>query len=193
MNPEVDKYLARAKIWQAEMQLLQELLLECGLTEALKWSKPCYSFEGKNIAIIQGFKSYLAILFFKGVLLSDPEKILVKTGENTQVGRQIRFKNVQQVNDLKSVVKSYVFEAIAIEKAGLEPELPKPKDLLLPKELLEAFAAHPSLKQAFTALTPGRQRAYHIYFSSAKQPQTRRSRIEKCMPDIMSGKGLNDL
>jgi uncharacterized protein YdeI (YjbR/CyaY-like superfamily) len=190
-NPKVDAYLARAKKWRAETEKLRALILDCGLTEELKWGKPCYAFQEGNIVIIQGFKAFCALLFFKGVLLKDPNGILIKTGANTRVGRQIRFTNVREITGRETILKAYIREAIEVERAGLKVDLktdPEP----VPQELQIKLDAIPALKTAFAALTPGRQRAYIFYFSGAKQSQTRAARIEKCMPQILKGKGLND-
>ena len=192
MNPKVDAYLNRATKRQEEMQALRMVALDCGLIEELKWGKPCYSFEKSNVVIIQGFKEYSALLFFKGVLLKDPNNILVKTGENTHVGRQIRFTNAHEVVEMEPILKSYIQQAIEIEKAGLKV-IPKEKsELLFPEELQNKLDEEPIFKTAFTALTPGRQRGYSMYFSAPKQSKTRQLRIEKCKHQIMDGKGLND-
>lgn len=192
MNSNVDEFLSKAPNWQAEMEKLRTIALGCGLTEELKWGKPCYDYHGRNIVIIQGFKAYCALLFFKGVLLSDPDGVLIKTGENTQAGRQIRFTGVQKILEMESILKSYIFEAIEVEKAGLKvPEREKTK-LVFPEEFQQRLNEIPALKAAFDALTPGRQRMYNIYFTEAKQAKTRVSRIEKCIPQILAGKGLND-
>lgn len=190
-DPKVDAYFTKAKKWQEEMEKLRSIVLACGLTEELKWGKPCYAFEGNNVVIIQGFKEYCALLFFKGVLLKDPDGILVKTGENTRVGRQIRFTNVQEVVKLRSALKAYIHQAVEVEKAGLKVDTkqdPEP----IPEELQKKFKESSKLKAAFEALTPGRQRGYIFFFSAAKQSKTRESRIEKCVPQILKGKGLND-
>jgi uncharacterized protein YdeI (YjbR/CyaY-like superfamily) len=191
MDPKVDKYLSTARNWLEEQRRLRAIILDCGLTEALKWGKPCYSYEGKNIVVIQGFKDYCALLFFKGFLLNDPEGILVKTGENTRVGRQVRFTDVRQIIKWKATLKAYIYEAVEVEKAGLKGNLKmdlKP----IPEEFQKKLAATPALKKAFDALTPGRQRAYIFYFSAPKLAKTRESRVEKCMRQILKGKGLND-
>ena len=190
-NPKIDKYVTRIKNWQEETEKLRKIILGCGLTEELKWGKPCYSFQESNIVIIQGFKEYCALLFFKGVLLSDRNGILLKTGENTRVGRQIRFVNVRQIVELEPVLKTYIYEAIEIEKAGLKVK-PEKNEVAIPEEFKSKLQKTPSLKAAFNALTPGRQRAYIYYFSAPKQSKTRESRIEKCMKQILAGKGLND-
>ena len=192
MNPKIDAYISKAKKWQQETQKLRAIILDCGLTEELKWGKPCHVFEKSNIAVIQGFNEYFALLFFKGFLLSDPNGILVKTGENTRVGRQIRFTNAREIAKLAPIVKAYIYEAIEVERAGLKVTPPKSSELKLPEELKKKLERSPALKTAFNALTPGRQRGYNIYFSAPKQSKTRESRIEKCMPKILKGKGLND-
>ena len=191
MNPKVDNYLGRARKWQDEMEKLRKIILDCGLTEELKWGKPCYLFQKSNIVLIQGFNEYCALLFFKGFLLNDPDGILVKTGENTRVGRQIRFTSVQEIVKLKTILKAYIYQAIEVEKAGLKVDIqinPAP----IPEELQHKLKQLPALKTAFEALTPGRQRAYIFYFSAPKQSKTRESRIEKCMQQILHGRGLND-
>lgn len=190
-NPKVDAYLSKVEKWPEETGKLRTIILECGLAEELKWGKPCYTFQESNVVLIQGFKEYCALLFFKGVLLKDPDGILVKTGENTHVGRQIRFTNGREIVKLKTALKSYIHQAVEVEKAGLkvEPEkTPKP----IPEELQAKLKQLPALKKAFEALTPGRQRGYIFYFSAPKQSKTRESRIEKCMKQILNGKGLND-
>lgn len=191
MNAKVDKYISSAKKWQPEMEALREILLTCPLEEEIKWGKPSYASEDGNIVLIQDFKNYLALLFFKGGLMKDSKGVLVKMGENTQVGRQMRFADVKEVQKLKATIKSYVKEAIAIEKSGEKVEV-KPSKVKMADELQDFFAKKPALKKAFDSLTPGRQKAYHIYFSSAKQAATRVSRIEKCTKQILAGKGLND-
>jgi uncharacterized protein YdeI (YjbR/CyaY-like superfamily) len=190
MDPRVDAFLGRAKQWPEEMKKLRTIILDCGLTEEVKWGKPCYSFQGTNIVIIQGFSAYCALLFFKGVLLSDPDGILKKTGENTVVGRQARFNSVREIVELEPVLKSYIYEAIEIEKAGLKVEIKREPEPI-PVELQKKMKELPDLKKAFNALTPGRQRSYILYFSSAKQSKTREARIEKCMPKIFEGKDIN--
>ncbi|MGA3068014.1 MAG: YdeI/OmpD-associated family protein [Tepidisphaeraceae bacterium] len=192
MNPRVDGYLKKAKQWPVEMAKLRQILLGCHLTEDLKWGKPCYAFEKSNVVIIQGFKQYLALLFFKGALLRDPRRILVKPGENSQAGRQIRFANSAEIEEMKPVLKGYIEEAIQVEKAGLKVKLKKITEHKLPEELQNKFDKMPALRTAFRALTPGRQRAYILYFSGAKQSKTREARIDKFIRPILSGKGLND-
>jgi len=192
MNPKVDVYLGKAKKWQEEMKKLRTIILDCGLTEDLKWGKPCYAFQKTNVVIIQGFKAYCALLFFKGVLLNDAKGILVKTGPNTRVGRQLRFTNVREIVKMEPILKAYINEAIEVEKAGLKVELKENTDLVFPEEFQKKLGENPALKAAFDALTPGRQRAYNFYFSGAKQSKTRESRVEKCIRPILRGKGLND-
>ena len=191
-NPEIDIYISKAKKWKEETEKLRGILLEFGLTEELKWGKPCYSYNENNLVIIQGFKEYFALLFFKGVLLKDPKGVLVKTGENTHVGRQIRFANVGEITRLKSVLKTYIKEAIEVEKAGLKVTAKKTSELPMPEEFKLKLDKEKALKTAFNALTPGRQRAYIFYFSQPKQSQTRVTRIEKYAQQILDGKGLND-
>jgi uncharacterized protein YdeI (YjbR/CyaY-like superfamily) len=192
MNPKVDGFLRKAKRWKGEFEKLRQIVLDCDLTEDIKWMHPCYMFEGKNIVLIHGFKEYCALLFHKGVLLKDPHGILVQQTENVQAARQIRFTNVQEIIELEDVVKSYIHEAIEVEKAGLEVNYKKTKEYTIPEELQHQFDENPALKTAFEALTPGRQRAYIHYFSQPKQSKTRQSRIEKNMQQILDGKGLND-
>jgi uncharacterized protein YdeI (YjbR/CyaY-like superfamily) len=191
MEPKVDKYLSTTRNWPEVQKKLRTVVLECGLTEELKWGKPCYTHQGKNIVVIQGFKEYCALLFLKGFLLNDPEGILVMTGENTRVGRQIRFTDVREIVRLKAALKAYIYEAIEVEKAGLKGNLkmdPKP----IPEEFQKELDAIPALKKAFDTLTPGRQRAYIFYFSAPKLSKTRASRVEKCKKQMLKGKGLND-
>jgi uncharacterized protein YdeI (YjbR/CyaY-like superfamily) len=192
MNPKVDAYISKAQKWQKEMEKLRMILLDCGLTEELKWGKPCYQFQKTNIVVVQGFKEYFALLFLKGVLLSDPNDILIKTGENTHVGRQIRFADVREIVKMEPVLKTYIYQAIEVEKAGLKVNAKEPTKLVLPEEFVRKLDKNPALKAAFNALTPGRQRGYHIYFSQPKQSKTRESRVEKCTRQILNGKGLND-
>jgi uncharacterized protein YdeI (YjbR/CyaY-like superfamily) len=192
MNPKVDGYLSKAKKWQEEMEKLRLIILDCQLTEELKWGKPCYTFQQTNIVLIVGFKEYCALIFCKGALLNDAHGLLIKPGENTQAGRQIRFTNVREIVEMKSILKGYIFEAIEAEKAGLQVNYKKHTELIFPEEFQNKLDEIPALKTAFKALTPGRQRAYHLYFSAAKQSKTRESRVEKCMPRILQGKGLDD-
>tara|TARA_R110000868_G_scaffold267352_3_gene526655 strand:+ start:468 stop:1052 length:585 start_codon:yes stop_codon:yes gene_type:complete len=193
MNPKVvDRFLDRAKKWNQEMKLLREICLDCGLTEEFKWMHPCYTFQGKNVVLIHGFKEYCALLFHKGVLLKDTDNILIQQTENVQAARQIRFTKLQEIIDLKSTIKAYIFEAIEVEKAGLEVPMKKTSEFKMPDEFKVALDKDPDLKSAFAALTPGRQRGYLLYFSQAKQSTTRANRVEKYTPKILQGKGLND-
>jgi uncharacterized protein YdeI (YjbR/CyaY-like superfamily) len=192
MNPKVDGYLSKAKKWQEEMEKLRLIILDCQLTEELKWGKPCYTFQQTNIVLIVGFKEYCALILCKGALLNDVHGLLIKPGENTQAARQIRFTNVREIVEMKSILKGYIFEAIEAEKAGLQVNYKKHTELIFPEEFQNKLEEIPALKTAFEALTPGRQRAYHLYFSAAKQSKTRESRVEKCMPQILQGKGLDD-
>lgn len=190
MNSKVDAYVAQAGQWREIIEELRTIATDCGLTEEFKWGKPCYSFEGTNIVVIQGFKAYCALLFMKGYLLSDPENVLIKTGENTKVGRQIRFATAEDVVALEPVIKAYIREAVQAEQSGVKVTIDK--SLPVPPELQNVFGEIPALKKAFDALTPGRQRAYIIYFTASKQSQTRQLRIEKNIERILNGKGLND-
>lgn len=174
------------------MAALRKIILGCGLNEEMKWGKPCYAFEGSNIVIIQGFKEYCALLFFKGALLKDPSRILIQQTENVQAARQVRFTNVQQITGLEPVLKAYIREAIEAEKAGLKVTLKKTSEFAVPEEFQKQLRERPDLKRAFAALTPGRQRGYLLFFSAPKQSKTREARIEKCVLRILSGKGLND-
>ena len=189
MNPKVDGYLRRAKKWQEEMKKLRRISLDCGLTEELKWGKPCYTFQKSNIVIIQGFKEFCALLFCKGALLNDPNGILRKFG--WQAARRIPFSNVREIVEIEPTLKAYIREAIEAEKTGLKVTLEKNLEPI-PEELQNKLDEIPALKAAFDALTPGRQRGYILYFSAAQQSKTRESRVEKCMPQILNGKGLND-
>jgi len=190
MNPKVDEYLRKAKKWQKEMEKLRMIILDCGLTEELKWGCPCYTFQKSNIVLIHGFKEYCALLFFKGALLKDPKGILIQQTENVQAARQIRFTNVREILRMAPILKAYIYEAK--EKADLKVSYKKTSDFKIPEEFQNKLDELPSLKTAFDALTPGRQRAYLFYFSQPKQSKTRESRVEKCMQPILNGKGLND-
>jgi uncharacterized protein YdeI (YjbR/CyaY-like superfamily) len=192
MNAKVDAYLSKAKKWQQEMRKLRTIILDCQLTEELKWGKPCYTFQESNIVLIVGFKEYCALIFCKGALLNDTNGILIKPGENTQAGRQIRFTNMREIVEMEPILKAYICEAIEAEKAGLEVNFKAITELIYPDELQKKLKENPRLKAAFEALTPGRQRAYNLYFSAPKQSKTRESRIEKCRQRILNGKGLND-
>ena len=192
MNPKVDGFLRGAKRWREEFEKLRTVCLDCGLTEELKWGKPCYSYQENNIVLIHGFKDYCALLFFKGALLKDPKGILVQQTENVQAARQIRFTNVREITEGEPVLKAYIKEAIAVEKAGLEVSYKKSSEFIIPEEFQNRLDESPALKTAFHALTPGRQRGYLLYFSGAKQSKTREARVEKCVQQILKGKGLND-
>lgn len=192
MNHKVDFYFNKAQKWQEEIEQLREIVLDCGLSEELKWGSPCYVFEKKNIVLIHTFKEYCALLFFKGALLKDIKGILIQQTENVQAARQIRFTNIKEVLKLEKVLKSYIYEAVEIEKAGLKVELKKTSDYSIPEEFQKKLDKMKSLKTAFEALTPGRQRAYLFYFSQPKQTNTREARVEKYIQQILDGKGLND-
>src|SRR5947199_4049850 len=189
MNPKVDGYLTRAKKWQEEFKTLRRILLDCGLTEELKWGKPCYTFQKSNIVIIQGFKEFCALLFCKGALLTDPKGILKKFG--WQAARRIPFTNVREIVEMEPILNAYIHEAIETERAGLIVNFSMDTEPI-PEELQKKLDEIPALKTAFEALTPGRQRGYVLYFSGAKQSKTRESRVEKWLPQILKGKGLND-
>lgn len=192
MNPKVDFYFDKEKKWQKEQEQLREIVLECGLAEELKWGVPCYMHQKSNIVLIHSFKEYCALLFFKGALLKDTDNILIQQSANVQAARQIRFTNLQEIIDLKSVLKTYIFEAVEIEKAGLKVNLKKTAEFPVSDEFQQKLDENPDLKKAFEALTPGRQRAYLLHFSQPKQAKTRESRVEKYIPAIFEGKGLND-
>ena len=192
MNPKVDFFFSKAKKWQEEFGKLRTIILDCGLTEELKWGKPCYTFQNSNIVLIHGFKEYCALLFFKGALLKDAKGILVQQTENVQAARQIRFTNVREIGKMEPILKAYIKEAIEVEKAGLKVDYKKTADFAIPEEFQNKLDEIPALKTAFGALTPGRQRGYILYFSAPKQAKTRESRVEKCMQQILNGKGLND-
>ena len=198
MNPKVDFYFNKARNWQKEIELLRKIVLDCGLMEELKWGSPCYTYpsasSGKktNIVLIHVFKEYCALLFFKGALLNDPHGILVQQTKNVQATRQIRFTHVREIVKMEKILKSYIYEAIEVEKAGLKVKLKETKEFTIPEEFQNKLDQIPDLKKAFKALTPGRQRAYLLYFSAPKQSKTRETRIEKYKKHILSGKGLND-
>ncbi|BCB03981.1 YdeI/OmpD-associated family protein [Bacillus sp. KH172YL63] len=194
MNRKVDGFLKKTKKWKEEFGELRRILLQFEeLTEVIKWMHPCYTLGDKNIVLMHGFKDYCALLFHKGALMKDPNSILIQQTENVQGARQIRFKNVEEILELEPVLKAYIEEAIAVEKAGLEVDMKKTEEYAMPEELLEKFEHSPDLKTAFQKLTPGRQRAYILYFSKAKQSKTRVARIEKYAEQILAGKGLNDI
>lgn len=192
MNPKVDFFFRKGKQWHDEYEKLRNVCVECELTEELKWGCPCYTFEKRNIVLIHGFKEYCALLFFKGALLKDPKGILVQQTENVQAARQIRFGNVREIIKLKPTLKAYIKEAIEVEKAGVKVNLKKTAEFKMPAEFKNKLEETPQLKKAFNALTPGRQRGYLLYFSAPKQSKTREARVEKSMPQILKGKGLND-
>jgi uncharacterized protein YdeI (YjbR/CyaY-like superfamily) len=193
MNPKVDVYISEAKKWQEELEKLRTIILDCQLTEELKWGVPCYTFQNSNIVLIHVFKEYCAILFVKGALLNDANGILIQQTENVQAARQIRFTNVREIVAIETILKAYIYEAIEVEKAGLKVDFKKTTEYIIPEEFQNKLDEIPALKTAFDALTPGRQRAYILYFSAPKQSKTRESRVEKCMQQILNGKGLNDL
>lgn len=192
MNPKVDFYFHKAKKWQEELEQLRTIVLDCHLTEELKWGVPCYTYEKSNIVLIHAFKDYCAFLFFKGALLKDPKGVLIQQTENVQAARQVRFTNVKEISKMKATLKAYIYEAIALEEAGAKVPMKKTKEFAVPEEFQQKLDQMPALKKAFKALTPGRQRGYLLYFSSAKQAKTRESRIEKYIPDILDGKGIDD-
>jgi uncharacterized protein YdeI (YjbR/CyaY-like superfamily) len=192
MNPKVDGFLRKTKKWREELQKLRMIILDCGLNEEVKWLHPCYTFNDSNIVLIHAFKEYCALLFFKGALLKDPKHILIQQTENVQAGRQIRFTNLEQITKMAPILKTYIREAIEVEKAGLKVKLKKVTDYKIPEEFQKKLDEDSALKTAFAALTPGRQRAYILYFSGAKQSKTREARVEKWMPQILNGKGLDD-
>jgi uncharacterized protein YdeI (YjbR/CyaY-like superfamily) len=192
MNPKVDFYFSKAKQWQKEFEKLRTIVLSCGLTEELKWGVPCYTFQKKNIVLIHGFKEYCALLFFKGALLHDANGVLIQQTENVQAARQIRFTNVGEIVEMGPILKAYIYEAIEVEKAGVKVNFKKTAEFIIPEEFQNKLDKTPALKTAFYALTPGRQKGYIFYFSQPKQSKTRESRVEKCMQQILKGKGLDD-
>ena len=192
MEKTVDAYLAKINQWQDEVNQLRRIVLDCNLVEVVKWGVPCYTFQNKNILLFHAFKEYCAIGFFKGSLLQDPEQILSQPGENSQAGRQIRFKSNKEISALEQIIKAYIFEAIEVERAGLKVQMKTTNDYKKPIELETIFHENLALKKAFEALTPGRQRGYLLHFSSAKQSETRIQRIDKCKNKIFTGKGFND-
>jgi uncharacterized protein YdeI (YjbR/CyaY-like superfamily) len=192
MNPKVDWYFNKAQKWQEELEQLRTIILDCGLTEELKWGVPCYTFQKNNIALIHVFKEYCAILFHKGVLLNDAHGILIQQTENVQAARQIRFTNLREIIELESVLKTYIYEAIEVEKAGLKVDMKKTTEFNMPAEFQHKLNEIPALKTAFEALTAGRQRGYLLHFSAAKQAKTREARVEKSIKQILNGKGLED-
>ena len=192
MNPKVDSFLRRQTHWVEEFKALREIILECGLDEDLKWGQPCYAEGGKNVILMHGFKEYCAVLFPKGVLLKDPKGILIQQTKNVQSARQIRFTSLKEITKLKKTIKAYVFEAIEVERAGLTATFKKPEEFEMAEEFASKLAKSARLKKAFGALTPGRQRGYLLYFAQAKQAKTREARVEKYIPKILDGQGLDD-
>ncbi|HEX8024156.1 YdeI/OmpD-associated family protein [Mucilaginibacter sp.] len=193
MNPRVDFYFNKTEKWQEEIEQMRLIALDCGLTEELKWGSPCYTYRDSNIVLIHVFKEYCAFLFFKGALLSDTHQILIQQSENVQAARQARFTNVEQIAEQRAILRAYIYEAIEVEKAGLKVNLKKTEDFAVAVEFQQKLDAIPALKTAFEALTPGRQKAYLLHFAQPKQSSTREARVEKWMPQILNGKGLNDL
>lgn len=191
-NPKVDEFLSKESKWQAEFTMLRNILLDSPLKEDLKWGVPCYTLNGKNVVLIHGFKEYCALLLIKGSLLKDPDGILITQTENVQAGRQIRFTGTGEIERLENSIRTYISEAIRLEESGAAVSFRKNTDFVIPEELADRFASQPELKEAFEALTPGRQRAYILFFSEPKQAKTREARIEKSSPRILEGKGLND-
>jgi uncharacterized protein YdeI (YjbR/CyaY-like superfamily) len=191
-NPKVDAFLERTTEWRAEIEALRKIILDCQLTEDFKWGWPCYSIDKKNVVLIHGFKEYCALLLFKGALMKDPENILVQQTENVQAARQIRFTGLDEIKRMDNILKAYIHQAIDVEKAGLKVDFKKTTEFSMPEEFQAKLDTIPELKTAFHALTPGRQRGYLLHFSSAKQAKTREARIEKCRPQILDGKGLDD-
>lgn len=192
MNPKVDFYFSKAKKWQEELELLRDIVLSCNLTEVLKWGCPCYELDNRNIVLIHVFKEYCAVLFFKGALLNDAKGVLIQQTEHVQAARQMRFTSAGEITKKKSILKAYIKEAIAVEESGLKVEMKKTKEYPMPEELKHKLDELPALEKAFYALTPGRQRGYLLYFGAAKQAKTREARVEKFMPQIMAGKGVDD-
>ena len=192
MNPKVDFYFNKAKKWQEEIEKMRTIALNCGLTEELKWGCPCYTFQKNNIVLIHTFKEYCAFLFFKGALLDDSHGILVQQTENVQSARQVRFTDISEIVEQESALKAYIYEAVEVEKAGLKVELKKTEEFTVSHEFQYKLDRIPALKTAFEALTPGRQKGYLLYFSQAKQSKTREARVEKYIPQILEGKGLDD-
>lgn len=192
MNPKVDFFFNKEKNWQKEIERLRAIALDSGLNEELKWGCPCYTLGKSNIILIHVFKEYCAFLFFKGALLADPQGIMIQQTENVQAARQARFTNIREIIDLEPTLKAYIFEAIEVERSGLKVEFKKTAQFAVPEEFQYQLDHIPALKTAFNALTPGRQKGYLLYFSQAKQAKTRQSRIEKYIPQIFAGKGLED-
>jgi uncharacterized protein YdeI (YjbR/CyaY-like superfamily) len=192
MNPKIDAFISRSEKWQEELAKLRMIVLDCELTEELKWGVPCYTLHNSNVVLIHEFKEYCAVLFVKGALLHDTHGILIQQTENVQAARQIRFTNLREIIELETVLKAYIYEAIEVEKAGLKVEYKKTAEYIIPEEFQHKLDEMPALKTAFEALTPGRQRAYLFNFSQPKQSKTREARVEKYIPQILIGKGLDD-
>ena len=193
INPKVDWFFSKAEKWQQETEKLREIILDCGgVTEELKWGCPCYTLGKANIVLIHSFKEYCALLFFKGALIHDVKGILIRQTENVQSSRQIRFTSLKEITKIQTTIKAYVYEAIEVERAGLKVTLKRTSEYLVPEEFQSKLDEDPALRKAFKSLTPGRQRAYLFYFSQAKQSKTRESRVEKYIPQILEGKGLDD-
>ncbi|WP_143305850.1 YdeI/OmpD-associated family protein [Chitinophaga vietnamensis] len=192
MNPKVDKFIGRSTQWQEEFEQLRTIVLDCQLTETLKWGVPCYTYQESNIVLMHGFKDYCALLFFKGALMADPESILVQQTENVQSGRQLRFTSLAEIKKKERIIKAYIHESIEVERAGLKVDFKKSSEYPVPEEFQQQLDAKPALKAAFEALTPGRQRGYLLFFAAPKQSKTRSARVEKYTPQILDGKGLND-
>lgn len=192
MNPKVDFFFSKAGKWQKEFKALRKIVLDCGLVEELKWGQACYTYEGKNIVLIHGFKEYCAYLFFKGALLKDPKGVLIRQTENVQSARQVRFTNVDDITKMKKILQAYIYKAVEVEEAGLKVDFRKTSDFIIPEEFQKKLDKSRALKTAFYALTPGRQRGYIFYFSQAKQSKTREARVEKYVEKILDGKGLED-
>jgi uncharacterized protein YdeI (YjbR/CyaY-like superfamily) len=192
MNPKVDWFFDKDSKWQKEYKKLRKIILDCGLTEELKWGCPCYTFEKKNIVLMHGFKEYCALLFFKGALLNNADGILIQQTKNVQSARQVRFTNLKEIVKIEKILKAYIYEAVEVERAGLKVKLKETKEFKIPEEFQKRLNENAALKKAFNALTPGRQRAYLFYFSQAKQSATREARVEKYLHKILEGKGLDD-
>ncbi|OFA01793.1 YdeI family protein [Duganella sp. HH101] len=192
LNAKVDEYVSKPGQWQIAYQKLRAIALACDLAEEFKWGNPCYTLDGQNVVLIHGFKEYCALLFFKGALMQDPKGILIQQTENVQAGRQIRFTSAEQIAKMEATLKAYIRDAIKVEQSGAQVEFKKTAEFAMPEEFLNRLEESPELQEAFAALTPGRQRAYLLHFSSAKQAKTRESRVNKCIPHILKGKGLDD-
>ncbi len=192
MEPKADIIFSKGKQWHEEMDKLRSIVRDCQLNEAMKWGWPCYTFQNTNVVLIHGFKDYCALLFFKGALLRDIHGILIRQTENVQGGRQIRFTSIADIVEMEPILKAYIYQAVEVEKAGLKVNFKKITEIPLPEEFQHKMDEFPALRTAFEALTPGRQRAYNLYFSEPKQSKTRGARVEKCLQQILNGKGLND-